>query len=405
MKSEKEFDDILKNKFSEVNFDFDKANWKKAEADIDAFRKEEADFDDILRNKYENEQFTFDERNWEKAEAQIIALRKKERNRKVAFIFFTGLIIGLLISLPFVNNWSENNEPIVASKSKEISPKVKETSSTVRANSMNKRIDTSTNNNQGILSDEENEALKEKNSIQGLPLIAQHKNEKSSSTSDSNPQPELNTKPKKAFPNAPIKREESEINKTETPKEKFKPLLKVDSLNAEITTLKDTVINSVTNDSLAITVLNDSIISADSTSTADSTKTVVAEVDTTKKKPTGNEKLTKPPYYVLGSVGGNYVKGFSFNPFQGGEIAFPLSQQWAIGTGFYYTLLTINTGAVKTIVTEESYDFGRTAQITEIKTNRIHYATIPLFGAYQVNEKNTIIAGINQFALITVSND
>src|SRR6201985_1445296 len=63
---------------------------------------EQENFDDLLRSKLEEGDFAFSEANWDKAEALIIAAEKKRKRRRIAFIFFIGLLIGICLMFPFI---------------------------------------------------------------------------------------------------------------------------------------------------------------------------------------------------------------------------------------------------------------------------------------------------------------
>src|SRR6185369_1197208 len=63
---------------------------------------EQDKFDDLMRSKFPEEgDFAFDEGNWEKAEELIDAARRKERSRRWAIIFFAGILLGVIVMIPF----------------------------------------------------------------------------------------------------------------------------------------------------------------------------------------------------------------------------------------------------------------------------------------------------------------
>ena len=63
---------------------------------------EEEKFDALLRSKMDENHFEFNEANWEKAEAAIILAGKKRKRKRFGVIFIIGLLIGVGIMTPFV---------------------------------------------------------------------------------------------------------------------------------------------------------------------------------------------------------------------------------------------------------------------------------------------------------------
>src|ERR1700761_2029095 len=63
--------------------------------------KEQENFDDLLRSKLEEIRFDFNEANWDKAESLIIAADKKRKKRRIAIIFFIGMLAGIGAMIPF----------------------------------------------------------------------------------------------------------------------------------------------------------------------------------------------------------------------------------------------------------------------------------------------------------------
>ena len=64
---------------------------------------EQENFDDLLKSKLSEAEFAFNEANWDKAETLIIAADKKRKRRRIAFIFFIGLFLGIGMMIPFVD--------------------------------------------------------------------------------------------------------------------------------------------------------------------------------------------------------------------------------------------------------------------------------------------------------------
>jgi hypothetical protein len=65
---------------------------------------EEEKFDDLLRSKLTEREFLFDEHNWDKAERKIERAENQRKFRRIGAIFLGGVIVGVLIMLPFMNS-------------------------------------------------------------------------------------------------------------------------------------------------------------------------------------------------------------------------------------------------------------------------------------------------------------
>ncbi len=103
---------------------------------------EQEQLDDLIRLKFSDERdFPFDEENWAKAEEMIIATRKKEKRRRWGIIFFTGIIVGALVMIPFVINKGDNATLTLKEEKKQIA----ENSNAASTNSKSKEINTTEN--------------------------------------------------------------------------------------------------------------------------------------------------------------------------------------------------------------------------------------------------------------------
>src|ERR1700758_2646481 len=69
---------------------------------------EQENFDDILRSKLSEGEFEFNEANWDKAEALIIQADKKRKRSRIGFLFFIGLILGVCLMVPFIGDKKES---------------------------------------------------------------------------------------------------------------------------------------------------------------------------------------------------------------------------------------------------------------------------------------------------------
>jgi hypothetical protein len=69
---------------------------------------EQENFDEILRSKLSEGNFEFNEANWDKAEALIIQADKKRKRRRIGFIFLIGLTLGICLMIPFIGSEKES---------------------------------------------------------------------------------------------------------------------------------------------------------------------------------------------------------------------------------------------------------------------------------------------------------
>ena len=102
--------------------------------------------------------------------------------------------------------------------------------------------------------------------------------------------------------------------------------------------------------------------------------------------------------------GANYASDFSINPIGGFEISKTFLSLFDIGTGLYYTYLTLQEGNVKTFTLNTTYDFGYTNELSEIKTDKLHYMMMPIYSRFNINARNSIVFGANFYYLFTTSN-
>jgi hypothetical protein len=69
---------------------------------------EEEKYDELIRQKFAEQEFMFNEANWEKAEAMIDASRKTKRIFWWSSVFLIGIITGIFLMLPLINNTSSS---------------------------------------------------------------------------------------------------------------------------------------------------------------------------------------------------------------------------------------------------------------------------------------------------------
>ncbi len=317
-------------------------------------------FEDIIASKFAEAEFPFYEGNWDAAEEMIDTHRKKEKRRRFAFIFSAGIAIGAMLMLPFINMLNDNSINQVAQVVEPLSEPT-----------TNEDVDY-------------NEA-----SVSTASGIVEKVNVISESIVVSN------------VPEKVIKR--------------IKKITDIFVPNVSTSNEPDglPIINGEADDD-AVSITNGSTTgNSASALIAFSTRRFNFDLIAVESpdslfhlldKTTFENAKIPMPWEFSASVGGNFVQGFSFNPIQGIEIAKPITSHLAIGVGAYYTYLSVQSGGVKKITTETTYTFGYDSEITEIKTNKLHYVVIPFYLRFTLDDNSSLIAGANTFALFTSSN-
>jgi hypothetical protein len=343
-------------------------------------------FEETIASKFSEAEFPFDESNWDAAEEMISSHRIKEKRKRIGFIFLSGIALGIIGMLPFVIKLNDNLKTPIADVA---TAPIHEINTNTTLTTETQPEHTAVGENNVASSETHSESRLEKSPAEKTIIKDELKKEIAA---------ELD-KVKNAHPS---------LTKAITPS--VEKLNDADKTIKHNRTRKKQIAEPVfVNSSEALNlpqepkcvVLNkieQSIPSIDSVSNIESLSS------TEKLDNILNKKGMPQPWSVSASLGGNFVNGFSFSPIQGLEVSKGITPRLEIGTGAYYTYLSLNSGNVKTIVMHTNYDFGYQADVTEIKTNKLHYVVIPVYAKYNVNDKNTFIAGANLFALFTASN-
>ncbi len=352
---------------------------------------EKEEFEDIIASKFSEAEFPFDEANWDNAEEMISSFRKKEKRRRFGFVFFSGIVLGIIVMLPFVIKLNEKpSNPIV-----EVINPSNENSNTQPLNTGTQPENKTKEINEGepnavtkeiaevIKKEKSNDLLIDRSStnieqkIAEEPALTGH-------LSGNKIRKNRTYAGQLVSHNSGIRMKQRKL--------KFQPVLTT-HLPASITAAEPNKQELSLLEKLDNTIIPEK----------DSIQTVALLSDP-ENIVNKNKSSLMHPWTFSAAMGGNYVNSFSFNPIQGIEISKSISSHFEIGTGVYYTYLTINSGAVKTIITHSNFDFGYQKDVTEIKTNKLHYAVIPVFAKFNLNDKNSFIMGANMFALFTSSN-
>lgn len=332
---------------------------------------EKEPFEDIIASKFTEAEFPFDEGNWDNAEEMLDSYRTKQKRRRIGFVFFSGIALGVLIMLPFMQINKTDN--VIA-----------EVADTPSDNTNSEGLNTVVQHQSGQ-SDMENVV---ENAATPVTTATETNNEQGVTNGES---------------------QSSDTKKLIGPN--FRNTVKQRIRNAKqtgITSSSTAVVPSTTSSE----ALENIPTEEEKLTVWDKIKnTIVLTQDTleTIALLDAPEKPLPPPISMLpwnfsAVAGANYVNSFSCNPIQGIEISKAIKPYLEVGTGAYYTYLSIRSGGVKTITTHTEYGFGYKADVTEIKTNKLHYIVIPVFAKCNVDDKNSFIIGANMFTLLTSSN-
>jgi hypothetical protein len=355
--------------------------------------------EDIIKSKLSEKEFSFEEENWEDAENRIAAYRKKEQIKKTTTIFLSGLVLGIILMFPFINKTNNSDSKLVTQNSEQVlhSTTTIEKKRTVSNNvksiltkkMMNKEKANRTFKNNSYLTLSISKYEQSNNSTpSSTGRYFHNKNtihsKQNQSTFESKLADKTTVSSDDIIESLVSDKEKTNLNR---------------NVGNEILNFKDDLLSTDSAISMSVLPIDSILKDAVAMIKKDSSKKYFLAI----AKP--NSDLDKS-WQLSVSVGGNYLKGGTLNPIQGFELKKTITKNWMMGTGVYYTYLNINaSNAVKTIVTNTTYDFGYTSDVVQIKTNDLHYIAVPVFMQYNINKKNSIVFGATNYMLFTVSNN
>ena len=415
---------------------------------------EENNFDEILRSKLSEDSFEFNEANWDKAEALVIKAEKKRKRRLVGFIFFIGLILGIGIMLPFIggekeNVLSENKKP--TTEKKDVSAKTKkaeieEKSITQQVNDassdnttkQNKSVDVSPVDKNTYKEETATNSKKEEKNIKGKPLQAVVSNTVRSSSipkedkhaitnsSQNNDVKNIlasnseNKKAKKADKqkdgnavvnssntSATTKSNET-LNKGVTKNNSQKQDLTNVNSNGNQTVLetKDTNHASVTtNTNLVkdtVTVVKDSVVKIISDSVKPATKDSMVNKFSLKNNQGFVYSIDAGANYTLGWTNNSTKEANGFNGIFGISVMHFFNANWSTLLGVQYNSLSHLSYSNYTS-SNTQFGFGYNTASTTVTPKMLYYMAIPIKLQYWFNSKNSLSVGANVLYLINTS--
>jgi hypothetical protein len=200
-----------------------------------------------------------------------------------------------------------------------------------------------------------------------------------------------------------IKEEKGEAKET---KSNVKPILNAKKTD-EVVKPNENIVSNINTTSDLVDSIKVAPVKKDSIAAT----IVIAKKDSLPKeevKPIVKPDSTNKPqsawiFSLEAGINGFLSGGKGLSPIAGVTITKSLNEKWEIGTGAYYTYIPTYTG-VSTFTTAANYDFGYTFKLTELVTQKLHYAAVPLFVKYNFNKNNSVIAGANFYYLFNSSN-
>ena len=387
---------------------------------------EQENFDDLLKSKLEANEFAFNEANWDKAEALIMAADKKRKRRRIAFIFFIGLILGVAVMIPFINSGNKIEVKNKIVKSSEIKSEVK---------FEEEKINKEEKNNKAEKNNKKDEYVKEGNTskietkhepvLTAKSEVRTDRKEKenivlnSEAKQKSSKEP-LVYEPKKEKKSNIIKtkaeqgRSENKENKEDTfiansdkiednsevKKENSKPdLQNGNQVENTITSQKvDTasILPVVKKDTTLVTS-KDSIVKPKVDST------VVAKKDSiTKVKQGFVFGLDAGASYALGWKNNTTKEANGFNAVFGANVTHFFTKTWSILFGLQYNSLAHLSYSNYTSNSMQ-YGFGYNQTKMVITPTIIKYLAIPVKMQYWFNGKNSLSIGVNALYLLNTN--
>ena len=355
--------------------------------------KSEKDFDDFIKNKFSAESnFPFEEDKWARMEEMIIASEEKKKRRGFLWIFFSGFITALFFVIPFIwylisssevkndRKLKAKNTPPNTNKKLEITKDIDDSKKIANPKITNPKIENEkdlnqnslTNNEKSFVSKEGNLSKNKKNKIKENKKgwITKENQKKIDLALEVNPN--LGVGPSTTVFCGP---NEKDLKSDTIQKNKEFSISRIDTLQKEV------------------------LADAEKDSLSD-LREKSNEIDLLPKK---NLDLPFSKFSFYGALGTQYNFGFSqndgnsFSPSISAAIQYNFSPVWSIISGMEYSQVA-NLNFKKEIV-EKSYDFGYRNKITTLSQEKNHYFTFPIAISRKWN-KNNVAFGLNPAVLV-----
>lgn len=367
--------------------------------------KNEDEFDELLRNKFSDESsFPFEEDKWARMEEMIIADERKKKLRKFFFIYFSGFITALIILIPiywFSGNGNGNykNEKQQTQSKEHLQASSKNVSHTTKKDKIPGDNEPKVTSGDSVSKDSKSNSTQETGSEKTSEIyVAENKTQneekinKTVKGSTNDKQNQAASKRKKVRRNKIQNKQENDINKQKLDLTVFDENNKNHSneRGTEANTLEIKKDDSRLKDSISKQEALKAAAKSDSLDLAQKDSILAAQQDSLKLVQSNQIKpdsiipdpdnFAKFSFYA--SVGAHYNLGFSandgqsFSPYIAGVFQYRFSKSWAFNTGLGF--FRVSNFNFEKQITERSYDFGYRDHITAIQQKHIYYASIPL---------------------------
>lgn len=339
--------------------------------------KSEDEFDDLLRSKFSEDAFPFSDDKWARMEEMIIAKEDARRRRRFLLFYFYGFLTAVLILTPIIwfslSKAGKKHTPELSQKTNHKQNEL------VTANKNKSTHEATTNQKQAdsthvsVAQQTKNEVAKQLIVEQKAPLFTyKRKNTRNKATQNNNVVMTDRFVEMNEGLDSDLKTKTSEIQPNPIVVE---PIL---IRNGEEDSKKDST-------SLTLNEKGDSLPAdkKDSTTLAihvpikDSTLTNPVSVDSTNN---GSHVADSSRFFI--SLGGIYHFGFSssdglgLSPMVNIGMNFPLKNNWNFSTSLGY--FQVGHLDFTKSFSDRTYDFGYREKVTEIQQKALYYVSLPL---------------------------
>jgi hypothetical protein len=397
---------------------------------------EQEKFDDLLRSKSEERDFPFDETNWDKAEELIERSEKKRRFGLIGAIFMAGIVVGIVLMLPFINNNKTPNTINNVSSGQNNSAAEQNKNAQQTSNNAISAVSApeqhATDNKQVNSAASSQTTTSQNNTSAGTEKKTRHtKNDGSNAETEySYVRPSVRKKDHRQ-----VKAVYNPNSNKWVQNKAYKGSIDVADSNQQLAegksnvsdiaiTEKNTTDKNTTNVQPK-TIENNSAITNNLTQKSDTTanKKVTPIIDSTAQKrdsstnttqpiaqqpPTKSKKYSHTLFsadagggYSLGWKKENGTQGNGLSPILGISVAHYFSSKISALIGLQYNSLgNINTLYSNSTIT---YDFGTNTNINSVTVKTLYYISLPIKLQYNISNKNMISGGIDVLYLLNTS--
>ncbi len=393
-------------------------------------------FEDIMRARFaEKREIPFDEPNWENIKDMLSAAREKRKRRRIGFIFFFGLLSGIVITIPFILN---SNTTAAKTENKTTNVVLAETNRKLSSANENQHSAVTENKTAAVQQEKTPEASTIKSQNESVQKIVEPATVKNATSevktaplvlTDSQTKKQTPVQKKRVYVQTnispgftPASTKEKNVVKKEVTvakisaeskqveKNNSSPLVVATKVPETKTTEKQ-IVNESVNNKQSTSPETTTAATTDTSKTAAIIPPVTTKIDSLQKKtdttavaknavrPENNLVVIPPEKnifsleagtgYALGWNYGDTIEGRGFNPLLGIAYTRMINSKWSLRTGLQATSighLTASSHTIKNI----NCNFGYNSSDTIVATNWLYYLTVPVQLQYNLNAKNQI---------------